>query len=182
MTLADAIALQTAANEQKLSEGIPRIRTLEPDGAIRLQAFERWCREQGVRSAPSHPATVATYIRNQEALGVEPNKIFKSCEAIEALHSDNGFANPIATSVVRAELERVLKAVDAVSAPRSWPRAEQLLWATLPIEIRAIIARRERDRERWVRKTVEELRRQSDGAAKPVTNQKEVESVNQKTE
>jgi hypothetical protein len=79
------------------------------------------------------------WIRLQDANRIKPEAILKACDAIGAAHTNNNFANPIISPAVGAELERITK----TKAPRSWPKAEQPLFFTLPPEIKAIVSRRE---------------------------------------
>jgi hypothetical protein len=171
-SLADAIAKAHILNENKLTAGIP-IPQLDADAELHLAAFNRFCSQHGVRNCPARPQVVAAFIRAEEKFGTPPETIVLILSAIQLLHDRHGLASPIASAVVRAELERVLK----TEAPRSWPRAEQLMFASLPPEIRAVVAKRERDRERWLRNKMNELaelkRQLTDGAAKPVTTQEE---------
>jgi hypothetical protein len=169
MTLADAIAKAHVLNEEKLATGIP-IPQLDADAELHLAAFNRFCAQHGVRNCPTRPQVVAAFIRAEEKFGTPPETMALILSAIEALHIRHGMSNPLATPVCREQLERVLK----TEAPRSWPRAEKLMFAALPPEIRAVIAKRERDRERWLRNKMnelaEELKRLRSGADKPVAN------------
>jgi hypothetical protein len=175
MTLADAIAKAHVLNEEKLAAGIP-IPQLDADAELHLASFNRFCSQHGVRNCPARPQVVAAFIRAEEKFGTEPQTIALILSAIEILHDRHGQSNPVASAVVRAQLERILR----TEPPRSWAKAEQLMFAALPPEIRAVIVRRERDRERWLRNKMNELaelkKRQSDGAAKPVTNKEDTKS------
>jgi hypothetical protein len=181
MTLADAIEQQTAANEERLSAGIRVSMQLDADAALRLDSFNRFCTQHGVRNCPSRPSTVAAFVRSEKSLGTEPHKIALALSAIELLHDRHSCANPVATAVVRKELERILQ----IEAPRSWSKAEQLMFASLPGEIRAVISRREQQRETALRRAqnkAAEAKRQSGGADKPATDKEEIENVDQKTQ
>jgi hypothetical protein len=87
--------------------------------------------------------------------------------AIEALHNYHGLSSPTHSAVVCRALESVFKA----EPPRSWKPDEKLLFAALPEAIKQIIGRRERDRDREVRRAqnlAAELQQQLKPPAQPV--------------
>jgi hypothetical protein len=84
--------------------------------------------------------TLAAFCRAENAFGVPPDRIFDEVRAVELAHDATGLSNPAATLAVRTELWRILELGDG---PRTWPKADRPLWASLPIEVRAVIARRE---------------------------------------
>lgn len=176
MTLADAIQQAHDANEQKLSAEI-RIPALEPDATILLESWNRFAAFHGIRNLGVRPQVVAAFVRAEASLGVEPPKIALALSAIELLHDRHGFANPVATAVVRAELERILK----IDAPRSWRKTEQLMFASLPPEIRAVIARRDRERETAMRRAQNEAAEAKRQAEKPATTSNEETNKHEKT-
>jgi hypothetical protein len=167
--LAEAIAQAHERNEAALAAkvAVPR---QELDDATRqlLGTFAKFCSENGVPNCPAKPNTVALFIRSLPEANVLP-----TCEAIQACHDYYGLASPIASASVRAELERTLKIVP----PRSWPRAEQLAFSQLPVEIRAVIARREIQRETELRRCqnlAAEAKKQASVAEPATQPQKEV--------
>jgi hypothetical protein len=94
--------------------------------------------------------------------------------AVETLHAHHGLANPVKTPIVSKALEQHFQS----EAPRSWPANEKALFAALPQTIQQIIGRRERDREREVRRaqnTAAELKKQlkPDAPQEAVTTEKE---------
>jgi hypothetical protein len=62
-------------------------------------------------------------------------------------------ANPVLVALE----ERRLREERGIEVPRSWPKAEQLLFLQLPEPIQAIIARREKQRETEMRRAQSEL-------------------------
>jgi hypothetical protein len=180
-TLADAIKQQILSNEDRLAAGLQPIPLLDADANLRLKPYEHFCREHGVRSHPARPQTVLGFLRSEKASGTEPFKIALALSAVETLHDHFGYANPVAVAAVRRELGLILN----IEAPRSWPLAEQLVFVSLPPEIRAIIARRERERETALRRAqneAAEAKRQSGSADKPATPNEETKNHdNQKT-
>jgi hypothetical protein len=137
--LVTAIDLAQAANEKRIAAEInaPKHKLDDSEALAILRSFAGWCSSRGVKWLPATPATCAAWIRFQDA-SVPVETIEKAIGAIEAVHDQHGYANPIATAAVRAELGRILK----LEAPRSWPKADRLKFNSLPIEVRAVIERR----------------------------------------
>jgi hypothetical protein len=144
-----------------------------------LRDFLSWCASNGVRHCPAKPTTVAAWIVSLPENGGNQERILATLAAIELLHDRHGKPNPVATAIVRAALDRVIK-VDP--PPRSWPKPDKISFALLPADIRAIIAKRERDRERVMRRDQNAAAkdRQTNGAeTKPVEHEKELRDDNQ---
>jgi hypothetical protein len=112
---------------------------------------------------------VAAWIKSEKV--TDPNTIIATLSAIERLHDYHGLANPIATSCVRNELLRL----QAIEPPRSWPAPAKLMFAALPPEIRAVVAKIEESRSRWFRNKqndlAEELKRLRGSADKPAATE-----------
>jgi hypothetical protein len=132
-----------------------------------FRGFTEWCKQYGVRSLPARPTTIAAYLQTGVA------DCLAAAEAIRLAHQAQLLPCPIGTDCVRAVLSELLQD----KPPRSWKSSEQLLWAELPPEIRAAVARREHERELVIRRCQNqaaaakaELKRLSDSAeTKPVT-------------
>jgi hypothetical protein len=176
MTLAAAIEKAHAANEEKLTRGIQIPVHIDADAELLLKPFVSFCSFNGVKHVPASPQVIAAFIRAEEKLCTPPERIAATTAAIELLHDKHGLANPVACAAPRTELERILK----IEPPRSWPRPEQLIFAALPPEIRAIVGRRDKQRETALRRAqneAAEAKRQSGSADKPATEQKETENA-----
>jgi len=113
-----------------------------------LKAFVNYCQVQRVRIVGAKPTTIAAYLQYQAELGLTADKILEQAKAIESLHDALGLPNPVATLVVRSVLEAALK----TEPPRGWRSDEKFFFQQLPPEIRAVIARRENDRDRELRR------------------------------
>jgi hypothetical protein len=118
----------------------------------RLRPWVKFCELNGVRHCPARPTTIAAFIAERE-YRFEP---VETLQAIARFHDFYGLANPVTTNAVRAVLEPLIN----VGAPRSWPKADREMFLHLPPEAREIIARREQDREQWLRRTQNELAEQ----------------------
>jgi hypothetical protein len=139
MTLTEIIDRQHQLNEQAIAARIaaPRL-DVDSEGQNLLGNFVKWAKENGVRYLPAAPSSVAVYLRSQYTQGATAETILKTVEAIDAWHVNQNLGSPTATPAVRAILEEILH----IDGPRSWSKQERLLFAALPIEIRAIIQRR----------------------------------------
>jgi hypothetical protein len=139
--LVTAIDLAQQANEQRIAAeiNVPKHKIDDTEALLILRQFAEWCRSRGVKWLPATPATCAAWMHFQAVNHIAPEIIAKAIEAIQIAHDQQGFANPIATAAVRAELGRILD----IKAPRSWNRkiGEDLVFNSLPIEVRAVIKR-----------------------------------------
>jgi hypothetical protein len=133
---------------------------------IRLAEFAKWAADHSIRACAAKPTTVAAWVLDHRHLGADA--IMDMLAAIETLHNHHGLSLPTKSAIVCRALEEVFKA----EPPRSWRQDEKLLFAALPQDIQQIIARRERDRERELRRAqnlAAELQKQlNPDAAKPV--------------
>lgn len=128
------------ANEAKLLKQVEKPTfALDTDAQLQWRHFQSFCQTRGVRFLPAHPATVASFAFSENSFGVPSERIMSALEAIELNHDNAGLPNPIATSMVRAALGKVL----TLPAPR-WPDRDKLKFFTLPIEVQAVILRREK--------------------------------------
>ena len=148
MNLAIAIDAAQAANEKKLASEIPTPKLdVDTEAIMRLRHFAEWTKQRGVKFLPCAPSSVAAFVRSEAAIGVPPERILTALEAIQVAHDNSGLASPVATSAVRAELARILK----LDNPR-WSKAELLVYAGLPIELQAIVVRRQKRDSDLIRK------------------------------
>jgi hypothetical protein len=141
----------------------------------RLTEWAKFCADRNVRACPAKPQTVAMWVLSHRHLGADA--IMDMLAALDVLHDHHNLSLPTKSAIVCRALEQVFKA----EPPRSWDRESKLLFATLPQTIQQIIGKRERDRERELRRAqnlVAELKKQlqPDEAKKPViTTEKEIQ-------
>lgn len=140
--LADLIANAHAANEAKLTAQVPRY-DLDNEARQTVGPFVRFCADHGVPFLPAAPATVAAFV-----MGASPEEVGPTLMAVQELHDSKGLPSPVATAAVRSAISRILK----LKPPRSWRKHEQLLFADLPPEIRAVVERREQQRDTELRR------------------------------
>jgi hypothetical protein len=136
------------ANEAKLAKQVERP-TFELDTEAQLQwrHFQLFCQTRGVRFQGAHPATVASFVFSENSYGVPPDRIMSGLEAIETSHDNAGLPNPVATSIVRTAVGKVLR----LEAPRSWPARDRPKFYTLPVEVQAVVLRRSQQDTKAVR-------------------------------
>jgi hypothetical protein len=137
--LVQAIDLAQQANEKRIAAEInaPKQKLDDTEALLILRQFAEWCRSRGVKWLPATPSTCAAWMHFQRVNHIAPETITKAIEAIQIAHDQQGFANPIATAAVRAELGRILD----IKPPRTWKKEEHLVFNSLPIEVREIIKR-----------------------------------------
>jgi hypothetical protein len=137
--LVTAIDLAQQANEKRIAAEInaPKHKIDDTEALLILRDFAEWCRSRGVKWLPATPATCAAWVHFQHVDHIAPETIVKAIEAIQIAHDQHGFANPIATAAVRAELGRILD----IKPPRTWKKEEHLVFNGLPIEVCDVIKR-----------------------------------------
>jgi hypothetical protein len=152
--LAQQIERAQQANEAKLlAEVDPPKFNLDTELLLHLRHFKAFCQHHGVKDCPARPLTVAAFVRSESDAGVPSERILSAVEAIETNHDNAGHANPVATAVVRCELGKILK----IEAPRSYRKTEKPAFYSLPIEVRAVVERRERENEKALRRVQNDL-------------------------
>jgi hypothetical protein len=168
MSLVDAISLAQDRNAAKLAAEIPPAKPeLDSEGLMHLRHYAAWCKQRGVRFCPSKPSTIAAFIRSEAANHVPPATLFAAMLAVEALHDSQNEPNPVACAAPRAELMRIMDAMDKkditiegqaqlakvldVRPPESWSKSERLLFDDLPPAVKGVIFRRDEQQRRAVR-------------------------------
>jgi hypothetical protein len=137
------------AAEVVLRAQLPPPPDLSEEDRQSLQPFIAYTTTASARFCPAKPTTVAAFIIEQAgATGSSTEKLLQQLDAIGRLHDRHNLANPCATHAARAALESVTN----IEPPRSWRGPEKQMFTTLPAECRAVVARRERERELEVRK------------------------------
>lgn len=144
----EALALQVLTNSP-----LPPPPEIDEETRQSLQPFVQWTTKTNSRYCPAKPLTVAAYVLEQSATGASTEKLLQSLDAIGRLHDRHNLANPCATWAARAALE----SVTGFAPPRSWKAEEKEAFLTLPAEIKAVVSRREQQREKELRRLQNEL-------------------------
>jgi hypothetical protein len=158
-TIRSIQAQQTQAaqlrNEKEIAErlaAITRTSPLTEQELVLCKAFMEWTKRKEVKYFPASPTTIAAYLTDIAGHKTE-DYLVDSVSAFRRLHDQNGLANPCATFAV----EQILAVLIKTEPPRSWPKAEQLLFTALSPTLRAIISRREKERETGLRRQQNKL-------------------------
>jgi hypothetical protein len=174
----DAGDQRVAAELAKRIRPFP-VNELSADIRTRLDAFNKWASSKSARRCPAKPTTVALFALEQADMGVHPQQILAQLNAIEKLHNKFGLSNPVRTAIVQAALETIIK----IDPPRSWPREDKVRFARLDPDIREIIAKREHDRDKELRRLqtkAAEAKRLLNGTEKLVQQEAELRSTDDK--
>jgi hypothetical protein len=144
-----AIDQMEAMNSEQIhsSLGLPRVEPTAEQLNI-WRSLEAHAATRGVRAFPSTPALVADFLNT-----LIDEELEDACQAIQSIHDSVGSSSPVATIAVRTILERRLRA----ESPKSWSRDDKQLFASLPVEIRAVLARRENERDAGLRRKQQEI-------------------------
>jgi hypothetical protein len=120
---------------------------LAPGDAELLAPWLTWCKEAEVRHAPAKPWCCAAFILDRQRHGADEQQIHAVLGAISRLHQKFGLADPV-TGPVHLALFRMFE----IAPPRSWPKEDKALWATLPALARHRITIREAQRDKELRR------------------------------
>jgi hypothetical protein len=147
-------AIENAENglAQQVVEALGYHMAAPPHG---WENFAQWCKRYGVRHIPARPTTVAGFMLDSYRNGVAFDDITQQLEAIAAIH-DVGLGNPVSTPIVAAALEAIAPP-ESIKPPISWSKDARADWWELPTWAKAIIERREKQRERQLSKRLTEL-------------------------
>jgi hypothetical protein len=108
--------------------------------------FADWCQKKGLPSRPASPNSVALFVSESQALGIEP--LLEILRGISAAHTALGLADPTGNWPVTAALSRISN----VAPPRSFPKAEKEAFQQLPYALQNYLSRRELQREAEIRR------------------------------
>lgn len=139
---------EQASREASLAADVRAALSLAPtalDAATldRFAPFATFCTQRGVSHLPARPETVAAFLLSRFDMPPPVAAIIDALAAIEAVHDANGMGSPIRSPIVGAALERWGER----EPPRSWSKADRLLFAQLPLLVQHVISRRETQRD-----------------------------------
>jgi hypothetical protein len=113
-------------------------------------AFARWCELNGASFCPAPPATVARFVSDCGALGIE--RLWSSVQDISRMHASLGLADPTLAAPVAA----AVSAVAGISPPRAWPDSQKVRFGSLPYDWQIYLAAHEVRREKALRRAQNE--------------------------
>jgi hypothetical protein len=108
--------------------------------------FARWCELNGTTFCPAAPATVARFVRDCGALGIE--RLWPAVQEISKLHASLGLADPTLGGAAADAISELA----AISAPRSWPDDHKQRFKSLPYDLQVHLAAHEARREKALRR------------------------------
>jgi hypothetical protein len=112
--------------------------------------FLAWCQHRGVRSIPARPASVALFVLENEALGIDA--LSRMVVEISGAHLRQGRSDPTSGYPVATALNSIAK----IEPPRSWPKERKARFATLPYYLQLYVAGHEKQREATVSRAINE--------------------------
>ncbi len=112
------------------------------------RGFESHAARRCVRPFPAFPALVADFLGT-----ISDEALEATCQAIQVVHDALGASSPVSSLAVRTILERRLR----TECPRSWTKEDRIAFAAVPPEIRAILLRRETERDTALRRAQNQL-------------------------
>ncbi|WP_092022778.1 hypothetical protein [Bradyrhizobium sp. OK095] len=108
--------------------------------------FVKWCELSGVPACPATPASVARFVSDCGALGMD--RLWPAVQDISRMHGSLGLADPTLGGVAAS----AMSAVAAILPPRSWPSPFKQRFDALPYDIQVHLASHEAQRERALRR------------------------------
>jgi hypothetical protein len=112
--------------------------------------FARWCELNRAAFCPAAPATVAHFVRDCAALGIE--RLWPAVQDISKLHTSIGLADPTLGGASAAAISEVAN----VSPPRSWPDDCKQRFRSLPYDLQVYVVDREARRDKALRRAQNE--------------------------
>ncbi len=112
--------------------------------------FARWCELNGLSSCPAAPATVARFVTDCAALGIE--RLWPAIQEISGLHLSLGLADPTLRGVAGDAINQIA----GIPPPRSWPGERKERFKSLPYDLQVYIAGHEMQREKALRRAQNE--------------------------
>lgn len=113
--------------------------------------FDRWCRLNGQSALPASPMSVAKFVTDISATGVE--KIWPIIGEISRAHYLIGLADPTLGGAVSAAMNAIAK----IEPPRSWPKEQKFRFEQLPYDLQLYLADMMARRETELRRAQTEL-------------------------
>lgn len=109
--------------------------------------FARWCELNAATFCPAAPATVARFVRDCAALGIE--RLWPAVQDVSKLHTSLGLSDPTLGGPAAAAISDVAD----VQPPRSWPEDCKQRFRSLPYDLQVHVAGHEQRREKALRRS-----------------------------
>lgn len=108
--------------------------------------FNRWCGLHSLEAFPAAPSTVARFVSDIAATGVD--KIWPMIGEISRAHYVVGLADPTLGGPVSVALNTIAK----IDPPRSWPKEHKFQFTRLPYDLQVYVAAHDKQREAEIRR------------------------------
>jgi hypothetical protein len=112
--------------------------------------FVRWCELNNVIACPATPASVARFVTECAALGMD--RLWSSVQDISRMHVSLGLSDPTLGGAAASAMSTIA----AIPPPRSWPGPFKQRFVALPYDIQVHLASHEAQRERALRRAQNE--------------------------
>lgn len=112
--------------------------------------FARWCELNAAPFCPAKPASVARFVRDCAALGID--QVWPAVQDISKLHASLGLADPTLGGMAAAAVSEVAN----IAPPRSWPNDRKERFKSLPYDVQVFVAAHEAQREKALRRAQNE--------------------------
>jgi hypothetical protein len=112
--------------------------------------FARWCELNAASFCPAAPATVAHFVKDCAALGIE--RLWPAVQDISKLHVSVGLADPTLGGPVAAAISDIAD----VAPPCSWPDDRKKRFGFMPYDLQLFLAAHEIRREKALRRAQNE--------------------------
>jgi hypothetical protein len=146
--LVNARLQQVTRDEANLAEQVTEVLGPPPPDIHRPQRFRKWCDEQGLPWRPASPAAIAKWVLQHTKFG----NVMEEVRSISAAHTTTGLPDPCGSWQVSEALCRIT----TVQPPRSWPKAEQAVFLSLPPDLQKYLIPREKERDIAVKRAQNE--------------------------
>ncbi|MBV9064273.1 MAG: hypothetical protein JO004_00705 [Methylobacteriaceae bacterium] len=112
--------------------------------------FARWCELNAASFCPAAPGTVARFIGDCAALGIE--RLWPAVQEISKLHMSLGLADPTLGGAAAGAIGDLA----GIPPPRSWPDEQKQRFKLLPYDLQIYLTAHEARRERALRRAQNE--------------------------
>lgn len=114
------------------------------------ETFDKWCKLNDRSPMPAAPATVAQFVADVAALGIE--KIWPMIGEISRAHYMIGLADPTLGGAVSAAINEIAR----IEPPKSWPAPLRLRFPILPYDLQAYLAMQDKQQRGVIAKAFQD--------------------------
>jgi hypothetical protein len=112
--------------------------------------FDSWCALSNRQPLPAPPVLVAQFVAEIAPLGIKA--VWAAAQDISRAHYLIGLADPTLSRPVTLALSEIAR----IEPPRSWKKEHKAHFEALPYYLQQYVAEREHDREKTIRRAMNE--------------------------